>query len=317
MAELLETSVLKKHLTLSPNFDFLKLGPFTKRAVRKYIKSLIGSGQLADLINHDSVEGSDEPIDEVKLLIEEAASYYCLLIAIPFLELTINNLGFKKATTTNTDNADWKDMRDLKRYLLETANEALDDAMEIMEDNASDFESWKNSDLFTVFKKNIIRHTKEFQRSFDISNSRKTFLSLQAPMLEVEEQYLLPMLGQCTLDFIKAVSVDDIVIRVQELTRLAVGALTVAKVAITGKFLFTSTSFQVRTDELPWEKSKLELTANALENLQADRQNAGEEYLKLIKSIIVQNPLVFTCYEDKPSKGLKGKIITKKSHTSL
>jgi hypothetical protein len=318
MAQLLENiGVLKKHLTMSPQFDFLKLGPFTKRAERKYIKSLIGSAQLSDIIEHVYDENAGTPIDEVKLLLEEAAAHYCLLIAIPFLELSISNLGFKKTTTTNSENADWKDMRDLKRYLLETANEAIDDAVEIMEDNATDFNSWKTSDLFTVFKKNIIRHTREFQKSFDINNSRKTFLSLQAPMYEVEEQYLLPMLGQCTLDFIKEVSIDEKVIRVQELSRLAVGALTVAKVAITGKFLFTSTSFQVRTDELPWEKSKLELSADALENLRADRQNAGQEFLKKIKTIVVANPSVFTCYQDVINKGLDSKIIIKKSHIHL
>lgn len=318
MAQLLQNiETLKKHLTVSPQFDFLKLTPYTKRAERKYIQSLIGRQQLADIIAHEYDEESGNAIDEVKLLFEEAAAHYCLLIAIPFLELTINNLGFKKTTTTNSENADWKDMRDLKRYLLETANEALDAAMEIMEDNASEFNAWKTSDMFTIFKKNIIRHTKEFELSFDISGSRKTFLSLQSPMKEVEEQYLLPMLGQCTLDFVKEVSINKKVIRVQELLRLAVGALTVAKVSVTGKFLFTSTSFQVRTDELPWEKSKLELSAVALENLRADRQNAGQEYLKKIKTIIVENPDVFNCYQDVPNNGLKDKIINKKSHLHI
>lgn len=308
---------LQKHLTVSANFDFNLVLPYAKRADRKYIIPCIGMAQYAVIVAHNYNEETNATIDQVKILFEEAAAHYCLLLAIPFLELKITNYGIKKTDTSNSSNSDWKDIRDLKRYLIDTATEAIDAAMEIMEDNASDFLPWKNSDLFTVFKKNIIRHTKEFQESFDINNSRQTFLSLQPTMNEVEEQYLLPMLGQCTLDFIKEVSADPIVIRAQKLTRLAVGSLTVAKVALTGKFLFTATSMQLKTDEMPWEKTKIELSETALNNLHASRQNAGEEYLKLIKSILVENPTVFTCYEDLPNENLSRRIVNRKSHLSL
>lgn len=308
---------LQKHLTVSANFDFNLVLPYAKRADRKYIIPCIGMAQYAVIVAHNYNEETNATIDQVKILFEEAAAHYCLLLAIPFLELKITNYGIKKTDTSNSSNSDWKDIRDLKRYLIDTATEAIDAAMEIMEDNASDFLPWKDSDLFTVFKKNIIRHTKEFQESFDINNSRQTFLSLQPTMNEVEHQYLLPMLGQCTLDFIKEVSAEPVVLRVQKLTRLAVGSLSVAKVALTGKFLFTATSMQLKTDEMPWEKTKIELSEIALKNLHASRQNAGEEYLKLIKSIVVENPTVFTCYEDLPNENLSRRIVNRKSHLSL
>ena len=90
-----------------------------------------------------------------------------------------------------------------------------------------------------------------------------------------------------------------------------------AKVALTGKFLFTASSMQLKTEELPWEKTKLELSEKALEKLNESRQNAGEEYLKMIKKILVENPTIFNCYEDVVNDNLKRKIITKQSHISL
>lgn len=310
-------ATLKKHLTVSAAFDFNLVLPYCKRADRKFIIPQIGITQYKTLVDHNYDEDQNTTVDQVKLLFEEAAAHFSLLLAIPFLEIKITNFGVKKTETSNSQNSDWKDVRDLKRYLLQTATEAVDAAMEIMEDNASDFNDWKSSDLFTVFQKNIIRHTKDFQACFDINNNRQTFLSLQPTMNEVEEQYLIPMMGECTLNFIKEVSADNTVIRVQKLTRLAVGALTVAKVALTGKFLFTASSMQLKTEELPWEKTKLELSEKALEKLNESRQNAGEEYLKMIKKILVENPTIFNCYEDVVNDNLKRKIITKKSHISL
>jgi hypothetical protein len=205
-------------------------------------------------------EESNAAIHRVKILLQEASAYYALWYALPFINLQITNFGIKTTNTTSSDNADWKDLRDLKRYCVTTADEAVDAALEIMEANPGEFPGWTASDAFTVFNKQLVRHTKEFQAGFDICNSRKTFLSVQSAMKEVEEQYLLSLIGKTTLDLLKDVSVNETVLRTQELCRLAIVALTVAKVATTGKFVFTATSFQLKSEELPWEKTKLDLT---------------------------------------------------------
>lgn len=308
---------LKKHLTVSANFDFNKVLPYTKRAERKFIESQIGYEQLQLICDHAIVEDSQEPMDRVKFLLEEAAANYAFWLAVPFINLQITNFGIKTSETKQSENADWKDINDLKRSLLYTANEAIDAALEIMEGATVDFPEWRDSQYYTVFADFIVRHTSTFNTYFDIQNNRKTFLSIKPYMYEVEEQYLLPMLGKCTLDFCKTTSIVPEVLRVQELLKMATVALTVSKVALTGKFLFTSTSFILQTEEMPWEKSKLELSPENQEKLCIDRENAGLEYLKKIKKILLENPTIFNCYEDKVEAGLTEKIITKKSHLSL
>lgn len=318
MANLIDTiGKLQAHITVSGTFDFDLVLPYCKRAERKFIVPEVFYDQYIVFTEHDLVEESNEPIDRVVLLLQEASANFGLLLAVPFLNLQITNYGLKTTKTTQSENADWKDIRDLKRYLLETANEALDDALQIMEDNATDFSDWKNSEVFTYFKSSLVRHTREFQEGFDICNNRKTFRSLKNYMKEVEEQYFLPMLGKPTLNLIKEVSANETMIRVQELCRLGMVALTVAKVAVTGKFSFTATSFIIKTDELPWEKSKIELTPENQENLRKDRQNAGQEYLKKIKKTILENPTLFPDYVDDEEKPISTKIINKKSHLFL
>lgn len=318
MANLItNTAVLQKHLTVSANFDFNKILPYTKRAERKFIESQIGYEQLQLICNHVIVADSNEPMDRVKFLLEEAAANYAFWLAVPFINLQITNFGIKTSETKQSENATWKDIADLKRSLLETANEAIDSALEIMEGATVDFSTWANSQYYTVFADFIVRHTQTFNTFFDIQNNRKTFLSIKPYMYEIEEQYILPMLGKCTLDFVKTTSIVSEVLRVQELLKMAVVALTVSKVAVTGKFLFTATSFLIQSEEMPWEKSKLELSPENQEKLRIDRENAGLEYLKKVKTILVANPTIFDCYVDAEEIGISQRIIVTKSHLSL
>lgn len=308
---------LKKYLTVNAAFDFNKVIPYVRKVERKYIIPQISFEEYNSLTTYAANEASDNPKDRVKILLEEASSFYALWAAIPFLNIQITNFGIKTTETTQSSNADWKDVRDLKRHCFESAEEAIDEALQIMEDAASDFTHWKDSDAYTVFMSCLVRNTKQFEEGFNLNHSRKAFLSVVSVMKEVEEQFLLPMLGAQTLQLLKTVSANETIIRVQELSRLAVIALTVAKVATTGKFLFTASSFGLKTEELPWEKTKIGLTLEERETLRADRQNAGQEYLKKIKAIILENKTLFPNYTDKVEKGLSSKIINGKSHLSL
>lgn len=303
---------LKRHIVLSATFDFYKVLPYAKRVERNLILDLIGQEQYDTIVVHAYDPDSSEPINQVKELLEEAVSYNAMFLAMPTLNVLITNSGSKSTENKESATADWKDKRDLNRSLVKTYNEALDYAFQIMEDNVSDFSEWANSKYYTVFKDFIVKQTTEFNDHFSIKKNRQTFLALKPYMREIEDQYLRGMLGDCTLSFIKTKSSDPIVLSAQEVARKAIVAFTVAKAAITGTFEFTESSFTVASDQLPWEKQQV-LPKEDRMDLKCDRENAGEEYLKSLKKIIVANPLIFNCYEDKTEKGITDKIIRKKS----
>jgi hypothetical protein len=56
-----------------------------------------------------------------------------------------------------------------------------------------------------------------------------------------------------------------------------------------------------------------ELSKEDRNDLKADRQLAGEEYLKSLKKLILTNPTIFPAYQDNKEKGITDKIIRKKS----
>ncbi|MEZ0182651.1 DUF6712 family protein [Flavobacterium oncorhynchi] len=307
---------LKRHIIVSASFDFKKVLPFAKRVERNLVLKLIGNEQYDAIVVHQYDENSTDPINYVKDFLEEAVSNFALLLALPTINVLITNSGSKTSEVDKTVNADWRDKRDLSRSLLKTYNEALDAAFQLMEENIEDFEEWATSKYYTIFKELIVQQTSQFDEHYSIKNNRQTFIALKSHMREIEDQYLVGMLGQCTLDFLKEKSTNSIVLKAQELARKAVVAFTVGKVAITGTFDFTDSSFTVSSDQLPWEKQEV-LSKEDRCDLKEDRANAGSEYLKLLKKIIVDNPTVFTCYEDKAEKGISDKIIKKKSGLTL
>jgi hypothetical protein len=306
-------SDLKRHIIVAATFDFEKVIPFSRRAERKMILELIGQVQYDLIVIHPLDVESSEPIDQVKLLLEEAIANYSLYMAMPTINVLITNSGTKTSESKEASNADWKDKRDLNRSLLKTYNEALDSAFQIMEENIADFEAWRDSKYYTIFKDLIVSQTETFNLYFNIQKSRQTFVACKPSMREVEEQYLIAMLGDATLLFLKQTSADVMVMRAQQLTQKATVALTVAKIADTGTFSFTETSFSISTDQMPWERTNLELSEEKLSRLRKSKQTAGEEYLKALKKLIVANPLIFTTYQDKTETGITPKIIKKKS----
>ena len=308
---------LKRHIVVSSTFDFKKVLPFAKRAERKIILGLIGRDQYDTIVLHHFIPDNDTPINLVRELFEEAVANLSLILALPTIDLLITNSGTKKVEGSESSNADWRDKLDLKRSLMKTFTEALDDAFLIMEENVDQFSEWRDSNYYTVFTDALVRHTKTFNDNFSIKNNRATFLALKPYMDEVEDQYLLSMVGACTLDMLKKQTPDSIITSAQVLAQKALVALTVAKVADTGMFAFTETSFTIVYDEVPWEKSKLELDAEKLERLRKARQTAGEEYLKRLKKILVANPTIFHCYVDKIETGITQKLIIKKSGLTL
>jgi hypothetical protein len=303
---------LKRHIIVAATFDFLKVLPFAKRVERKIILDLIGQEQYDTIVVHTFDPESTEPINKVKELLEEAIANYSLFLAMPTINVLITNAGAMTTENKEASNADWKDKRDLNRSLLKTYNEALDDAFQIMEENTSDFSKWVSSKYYTVFKDLIVQQTTTFNDHFSIQKNRQTFCALKPYIREVEDQYFKAMLGAETLALLKTKSTEPIVLEAQELAQKAVVAFTVAKASVTGTFSFTESSFTVASDQLPWEK-QTELTKEDRNDLKATRQSAGEEYLKSLKKLIVDNATKFPAYQDKKEKGITDKIIRNKS----
>ncbi len=303
---------LKKHITINFDFDFDLLQPYIKKAERKHIKPVIGQGMYEDYTETNPSTG--KPLEVLELL-QEASSNLAMLAYTFVGVIQISDNGFHISQNQNSTPAEWWQIRDLRRALLNTGNEAIDEALAIMETNPDDFTDWVEGEGYTVFTEFYVRKTQDFQRYFNIENSRQTFLKLRPHLRKTEEQFFNEILGETTATQIKAEATNE-AIKALELAQAAQVALTIASITDEGIFEFTAQGLFVATSEVPGEK-KNSLPDTAIANLSRIKQDEGTAYLRKLTAHLTAYPDIFTAYAARTVKTTPSPAYNTKSTLSL
>lgn len=290
------TSEIQDHLPVSSNFDFDRAKPYIVKAERKYIVPLIGKDEYQYFIDNEETAEEDDSKKAVRKLLQEATVNLAFHLGFAALFVHISNYGVNQSDPENTKKSDWSERNDLQRLLIRDGNEALDEVLKEMELNLDQFQDWRDSDSFTMLNESFTKHTKDFQKWFNIHNSRQTFLAIKPTIREVSEQYFLNWIDDDTIAQIKSTSTNTVINRALELAQKAEVALTIAKIATTGTFEVTETGFFLRWETLPHEKAYKDVDSKKLDKIAISKQTAGEEYLKKLKDHIEKNTDVFTDY---------------------
>ena len=314
MATIIKTiEQFKKHVTVNFNFDYFQIKPYIKKTERKYIKSILGDDQY-DVFSTDTPV-PDSKLEEVYELLEEASANLALFSYTMVGIVSISDNGFHISQNQNATPADWWQIRDLRRTLIEAGNEAIDEALKIMESNPAEFQEWVNSENYTVFKELFVFQTSQFQRIFNIENSRRTFLKLQPHLRKVENKYFGAWLGKTTKELIKAAATAE----AKEALRIAQDAsvsLCVASVANEGAFLFDANGLSIFLTEIPGEK-KTPLQIQEMENLARIKMEEGMNYLRDLKTHLEKYPLIFVDFNTKEEIKIESMVHNTKSIVSF
>ena len=296
MATIIKTiEQFKKHVTVAFNFDYEQIKPYIVKSERKYIKSIIGADQYEALT--DATPNAESKTEEVFNLLEESSANLALFSYTLLGVIHISDAGFHISQNQNSTPAQWWQLRDLRRTLLETGNEAIDEALAIMEANPAEFTEWVESDNYTVFKELFVFQTSQFQRTYNIESSRITFLKLQPHLRKIEKKYFADWLGKVTQDIIKATKSDEAK-EALEIAQAASVSLCVASVANEGAFLFNANGLSMFLSEIPGEK-KTGLSVEELQNLHQIKTQEGIQYLKELKKHLEKYPAKFVEFNTK------------------
>lgn len=307
MATLITTADdIKAYVSTAFNFSFSVVKPYVKKSERQQIKSLLGEDLYYAWTTTPPTTG--KPLEAYELF-REASANLSVLAYIPFGVVSVGDNGLTVSSTTTAQPASYGQILDLKRGLIDIANTALDEALELMETNKTDFPLWTASSAYTIFKELIVQQTADFSRFFQIQNSRLTFIALRAYQLEIQEQ-IFDWLDETTFFQIKEADgayeatlpanlAAEFILKTskqaKELAQRAQVNFTVAKAAESGVFLFSSTGMFTKYAEIPTEKHH-QLTEYQLKRLIDSRNNAGDDAIKRLKTLLENNPEVFTSY---------------------
>src|SRR5690606_20544435 len=171
-------SEFNKYVTVSSDFDDAKFLKYTSKAERNIIK-LIGQEKYDEIVERDVA-------DETRQLLCEYSANMGLSYALPAFVLNITTLGVFTNATSDSQRAEWWQMKDLNRSLLKFAFTAMDDALQII--------GIENSELLNGL---FVSTVQQFEYAFSIQNSSQTFLSMIPFLREVQDMYLNATLGDC------------------------------------------------------------------------------------------------------------------------
>lgn len=294
MATIIKTiDDIKEYVSVNKNIDFTSIRPYVIQAERKYVEPLTGSDMHTAYSDAAFVpEGNEKKVYE---LLREASANLAWFLYLPLANVQVTDSGISVSTGNNHKAAEWWQIRDLRRSFLDAGFTALDDCLKIMESNEEDFEDWKSSTSYTVFKELFVKRTDTFQRWFNIGNSRKTFLALRPYMLEAHHQYFTARLNAPTIARINNLDMPPQTLsfelagsneyRVLEHLQASMVGYAVAKAIKSGTFELTANGIYEKLEEFPGYKAKtlddVQVNRTAQERLIA----AEEHYKKALKLI--------------------------------
>ncbi|MGB5821466.1 MAG: DUF6712 family protein [Saonia sp.] len=306
MATLLKSiEDVKKYVSVNKNMEWESLSPYVIQADRKYIKTLVGDALYDTYSGGDPAEANPKKVYELLL---EASANLAWFLYLPLANVQVTDSGVSVAQGDNYKAAEWWQIRDLRRSFLDAGFTALDEALKIMEANDAEFASWKGTDGYTIFKELFVKRTDTFNRWFNISNSRRTFLALRPYMLEAHHQFFKPVMNEATIATINFTAkplntlslelAGGVKYMVLDLMQAAQVNFTVYKAIHSGTFELTSNGIYEKLEEFPGYRTKT-LEEAQLYRIKNERLVAAEEYLKSALKLVAANPGDFPDYETK------------------
>lgn len=235
---------LNAHVHFSVTFDLDTILPLLDRDCRAYTEEILGAAQYISLhtaYNDGSLDGLPETDINVQLLREVQATEARLA---SWLSLD-DNLIVRDSTGPTVGSTD--KLKPASQYRIEKARASamakafvqIDRLLAFLETNAGNYPLWTAAQQ-AILKDLLISTTGEFQRYYEINNSRYLFSKMNATMRRTQRSVIRPLLGddayaEMQTEYSTVVSGDYVTLipLAQEILALSTIAKAIPSMAIT------------------------------------------------------------------------------------
>jgi hypothetical protein len=295
------TADLIECLPVTAAYDFAEIKPFLESAAQKYLRHEMGIGkelfdQILQLYN-DGYSSLSDPNKKLVGIIRKVVINFAMFQYVPF---GIVNIGKEGITQLKKDDREplrkWQSDQLQEKFLTE-GFDAIDQLLEFLEENKTDFPTWTTSPAYSLSKNEFINSTSEFSKFYPLVRSRRTYLFLRPYISRVDQFSILEALGQSKYDEIKLQikngPLTDENKNLLLLIQPAVAHLTMSLALDHLNVSINERGIQVlsmasNTDNQIESRS---ISEAKLKSLKEQAQNTGTTYLqKLIKSIQPTTP---------------------------
>lgn len=308
---------LKQFISIGSTFTFDVFEPYIKKANRTYIQQYVGKlyFELETIKTDDTFK---EEKEEAQYLINTAIANFGYFLFTPFNSVSMDASGMYNAESANRKPINVGQLNDIRRELLRSGHEAMDELLELLEKNPDAFAEW-HSNYSTLYKESMVHSTAVFQNHYNIFNSRQTFLALKPSIQQIEDRLLSTTFCSELLHSLKG-EVTGVKKELKTLFEKAVVLGTISKVYSEGIFEITPSGIKLKFDLLAYETIKMielsEQMKNSIQNLSFN----ADQYLKQAVDLIKKKPTEFTECKGNPlitKEGSGYKIIKTKAVLGL
>lgn len=288
---------LQKYISIADSFTFETFEPYIIKAINSYIKKYVGNLHivLENEFTDQALEGY-EIKNEAREHLRSAIANFGYFQFTPYNSVMMDSAGMGNLVNENRKNIEWWQLNDIRRELLRSGHESMDLLLTILEANPEVFEEW-TTEFGEKNKELLVHNTTEFQKCYNIFDSRQTFLSLVPAIRQVEDQYINTFIGADLLAVLKTDAVTENILKLKNYLQKAVVHFTIAKVYDEGIFNLDASGIKLKFDTLPNETIKAIDYGKQVDQLnRAIKKNIdnGTNYIGLAKQVIIDNPNDFT-----------------------
>ncbi len=187
---------IKEYVAINLANEFNAIKPYIKQAETKFIKPVIGKDMYNDIDTYlQSSDQSDEKYNELIDRIRLPLIYYACYLYAPIGNVQVSSTGIHIVVNENKKTAfEWQ-IDKLEQSWLNTAHDFIEEVIEYLNENASTFTKWRESDEYIKAHSLFILSAKQFNEYVFINNSRRLYSALTPIIEDIERKYILPTIG--------------------------------------------------------------------------------------------------------------------------
>ncbi len=295
-----DKSILELWLPVGKSLTFDKISPFVTEAENELAK-VIGETFYNELEANDD---TDPIIIRLIEKLQDSISFTAYYLGFDIINASFTNQGIHRIESENDGKKALFQRQEieLKNTFKRRGQNKLDDALLYLEKNKASFATWTASPEYTLLRANFINSTDDFQKHFNINNSRLVFLKIRGYQTLVEDFDVISEIGREYFDELKTEIASDTLTAANSifLARLqkAVAHLTIYHGGY--NLMYDMNEFGLyKVEAATGNDNYMKLTQlqeSMFDKIVARAKTNGDSYLKACKSFLKENIADYPTY---------------------
>jgi hypothetical protein len=196
---MLTLAILKEILPVSKSLTENKIGGYIADAEKIVAKTI--SQQFFDELSAyvpPALPALPDPlITKAISLLNESSAYLAFYLGFDIMNAHFSDQGIHRIENEQSGKRSLFQRQEieLKNTFKRTGFNKLDEALEFLEKNKTNFPTWTASEEYTLSRENFINSAKDFNKIFNINSSRLVFLKLRPAQTLAEDLDIEPLIG--------------------------------------------------------------------------------------------------------------------------